>query len=74
MVKDRVYVVFGIICKKIARCPCIAQNINIHFFTKHLLLLTHAGVIPCVKTNDILRILSENWYLENVIEKMKDER
>ena len=44
------------------------------FFTKHLLGLTHAGVIPCVKTNDISRILSENWYLENVIEKMKDER
>jgi len=31
--------------------------------------LTHAGLIPCVKTNDISRILSENWYLENVIEK-----
>ena len=44
------------------------------FFTKHLLWLTHAGEIPCVKTNDILIILSENWYLENVIEKMKDER
>ena len=45
-----------------------------HFFTKHLLLLTHAGVVPCVKTNDISRILSENWNLENFIEKMKDER
>ena len=43
-----------------------------HFFTEHL--LSHAGVIPCVKTNDISRILSENWYLDNVIEKMKDER
>ena len=30
------------------------------FFTKHLLRLTHAGVIPFVKTNDISRILSEN--------------
>ena len=36
--------------------------------------MTHAGVIPCVKTNDISRILSKNWYLENVIKKMKDER
>ena len=60
MVKDRVYVVFGIICKKIARCPCIARTIKMHFFTKHLLWLTHVGVITCVKTNDILRILSEN--------------
>ena len=41
------------------------------FFTKYMLWLTHAGVIPCVKTNDISRILSENWYLENVIEKWK---
>ena len=39
------------------------------FSTKHLLWLTHAGVIPCVKTNDISRIGSENWYLKNVIEK-----
>ena len=49
------------------RCPCIARNIKMHFFTKHLLWLTHAGVIPCVKTNDISRILSEKWYLENCI-------
>ena len=56
----------------LARCPYIARNIKMHFFTKHLLWLTHAGVIPCVKTNDISRILSENgisrisskkWYL-----------
>ncbi len=53
----------------LARCPCIARNIKMHFFTKHLLWLTHAGVIPCVKTNDISRILSENGYLENVNEK-----
>ena len=39
----------------LARCPCIAWNIMMHFFIKHLLWLTHAGVIPCVKTNDILR-------------------
>ena len=58
----------------LARCPCIARNINMHFFTELLFSLTHAGVIPCVKTNDISRISSENWYLENVIEKMKDER
>ena len=49
----------------------------LHGTTKHLLWLTHAGVIPCVKTNDISRICSKNgisrissknWYLE------KDER
>ena len=44
------------------------------FFYKTPIVLTHAGVIPCVKTNDISRILSENWYLDNFIEKMKDER
>ena len=32
--------------------------------------MTHARVIPCVKTNDILRISSEKWYLKNFIEKM----
>ena len=26
MLKDRVYVVFGLICKKIARCSCIARH------------------------------------------------
>ena len=51
----------------LARCPCIARNIKMHFFTKHLLWLTHAGVIPFVKTNDILRILSEKWYLDHFI-------
>ena len=33
----------------LARCPCIARNIKMHFFTKHLLWLTHAGVIPFCK-------------------------
>ena len=31
-----------------------------HFFTKHLLWLTLAGVIPCVKPNDISRIYRKN--------------
>ena len=39
------------------------------FFYKTPVVIYHAGVIPCVKTNDISRIVSENWYLENVIEK-----
>ena len=70
MVKERVYVVFGIICK-LARCLCIGQNIKMHFFfAKHLLWLTHAGVIPCVKTNDISRISSEKWYLKNFNKRM----
>ena len=44
------------------------------FFYTTPVVIAHAGVIPCVKTSDISRILSENWYLENVIEKMKDKR
>ena len=51
----------------LARCPCIAWNIKMHSFTKHLLWLTHAGVIPFVKTNDISRILLQKWYLKSFI-------
>ena len=39
----------------LARCLCIARNIKMHFFIKHLLWLTHAGLIKCVKTDDISR-------------------
>ena len=39
MVKDRVYVVFGIICKKMARCPCIARHTIITNSVFSLLLL-----------------------------------
>ena len=70
MVKDHVYMVFGIICNKISKMPVHCTEHKDAFFTKHLLLLTHAGVIPCVKINDILRILLETWYLDHFIEKM----
>ena len=44
------------------------------FFYKTHVVIYPCRSNPCVKTNDITRILSENWYLEYVIEKMKDER
>ena len=41
------------------------------FFYKTPIVIYPCRVIPCVKTNDISRILSKNWYLENVIKKMR---